>query len=85
MYSRRCFFPEYQDQGIGSAFLDIARQQARDRHYSELSLLCFDQNVGAKRLYERNGFIVFDRTPVVPHELIHYTGELSLMTAPISH
>lgn len=76
-------FPEYRGQGIGSEFLNIARKQAKKEGYNELSLLCFDQNVGAKRLYQRRGFKTSDRTPVVPHALIHYTGDILLMTAQV--
>ena len=76
-------FPEYRGQGIGSEFLNIAQKQAQREGYSELSLLCFDQNVGAKRLYQRRGFTTIDRTPVVPHDLIHYTGDILLMTAQV--
>lgn len=76
-------FPAFRGQGIGSQFLQIAHQQAAQNDFAELSLLCFEQNGGARRLYERNGFTTVDRTAVVPHHLIHYTGDLLLMTAPV--
>lgn len=73
-------FPEFRNQGLGTQLLTIARQQAKENGFSEVSLLCFEQNVDALRLYHRNGFKEIDRTPVVPHELIHYTGDVLLMT-----
>ena len=73
-------FPEFRGQGIGAELLALAHQQAQERGFEELSLLCFEQNAGAKRLYERHGFKVIDQTPVVPHPLIHHTGDLLLMT-----
>jgi ribosomal protein S18 acetylase RimI-like enzyme len=76
-------FPQFRGQGLGTQFLSIAREQAQVKGFRELSLLCFEQNTGAMRLYERNGFKVSDRAPVVPHELIHYTGDILLMTAPV--
>lgn len=76
-------FPDYRNQGVGTQFLSIARQQAKEKGYRELSLLCFEQNTGALRLYQRNGFKEIARTAVVPHELIHYTGDILLMTAPV--
>jgi ribosomal protein S18 acetylase RimI-like enzyme len=76
-------FPAFRGQGIGTQFLKQAHQQAASRGFAELSLLCFEQNVGALRLYQNQGFQVIDRTPVVPHPLIHYTGDLLLMTAPV--
>jgi ribosomal protein S18 acetylase RimI-like enzyme len=77
------FFPEFQGQGLGTKLLAIARSQAQDRGFNELSLLVFEQNTGAVRLYERNGFKTIDRAAVVPHKLIHYTGNVLLMTASV--
>lgn len=76
-------FPQYRGQGIGSRFLDLAADQARDRDLPSLSLLCFEQNVGALRLYKRRGFRILDRAAVVPHPLIHHTGDVLLMTKPV--
>ncbi|MBD2461393.1 N-acetyltransferase [Oscillatoria sp. FACHB-1407] len=76
-------FPAFRGQGTGTQFLKLAHQQAVNRGFSSLSLLCFEQNVGALRLYLSHGFQVIDRTPVVPHPLIHYTGDLLLMTAAV--
>lgn len=76
-------FPEYRGQGLGTRMLELARQQAYERGLEELSLIVFEQNEGAKRLYERHGFREVDRRPVVPHELIHYTGDALLMVAGV--
>lgn len=76
-------FPEFRVQGIGSHLLSIARQQAQEQGFPELSLLTFEQNERAVKLYKRNGFKVIESTAVVPHELIHYTGNILLMTAHI--
>ncbi len=76
-------FAEFRCQGIGTQFLEFATHQARTRNLPELSLLCFEQNVGAARLYERYGFRTINRAPVVPHPLIHYTGDILLMTKPV--
>jgi ribosomal protein S18 acetylase RimI-like enzyme len=76
-------FPEFRRQGIGTQFLTIAHQQAAERGLAELSLLCFEQNTGALRLYRRHEFRVIARAPVVPHPLIHYTGNILLMTTPV--
>jgi ribosomal protein S18 acetylase RimI-like enzyme len=63
--------------------LAIAHQQAAERNIQQLSLLCFEQNIGALRFYQRNGFQEIDRAKVVPHPLIHHTGDILLMTAPV--
>lgn len=76
-------FPEYRGQGLGTRMLELARHQAYQRGLDELSLIVFEQNAGAKRLYERHGFREVDRRPVVPHELIPYTGDALLMVAGV--
>lgn len=75
--------PDHQDRGLGTAFLEIARAQARERGLSTLSLIVFEQNTGATRLYDRLGYREVDRRPVVPHPDIEYTGEAILMTAEV--
>ena len=76
-------FPENRGNGLGTRMLELARQQAYQRGFDELSLIVFEQNAGAKRLYERYGFREVDRRPVVPHELIRYTGDALLMIAGV--
>lgn len=73
----------HRGQGIGRRLLEAARQRARALGQERLSLLCFAANTDARRLYEREGFSVIDRREVVPHPLIHHTGEVLLMTAPV--
>lgn len=76
-------FPDFRGQGIGTQLLSIARQQAQQQGFQELSLLAFEQNTRAIKLYERNGFTLIDYAPVVPHKLIRYVGNVLLMIAPI--
>ena len=81
--SAMAVFPEYRGKGLGTRILEIAKEEARDHGCQEVSLLVFGHNEGAIHLYERNGFGVIDRAPVVPHESIRYTGEVLLMTATV--
>ncbi len=76
-------FSEHRGTGLGTEMLKIAREKARQSGCRELSLLVFEQNKGVVKLYERNGFRVIDRTPVVPDKQIRYTSEVLLMTAPV--
>ena len=75
--------PRHRRQGLGRRFLAAARERARRLGCPALSLICLDQNEGAKRLYEREGFTTIDRRDVVPHPLIHATGTALLMTSPV--
>jgi ribosomal protein S18 acetylase RimI-like enzyme len=73
--------PGFRGRGVGTKMLSIAREQAHERGFDTLSLLVFEQNEAAVRLYERNGFEVAGRAPVVPHELIDHTGDVLLMAS----
>lgn len=69
----------HRGQGIGTQLLAEAERSARALGFSKLSLIVFEQNAGAKRLYERAGYHEKLRHAVVPHPLIHYTGDALLM------
>ncbi|MGB7292510.1 MAG: GNAT family N-acetyltransferase [Thermodesulfobacteriota bacterium] len=76
-------FPEHRGKGIGSKFLEIAEQQAKGLGLNQISLIVFEENRGAKRLYDRHGYYEIAREKVVPHELIHYAGHALLMVKDI--
>lgn len=48
--------PPHQGQGIGGALIEFAELWARDRDASSMVLAVFQDNTGARRLYERHGF-----------------------------
>ncbi|MGH6915244.1 MAG: GNAT family N-acetyltransferase, partial [Geminicoccales bacterium] len=73
----------FRGQGLGGRLLEAAWDRARSQGVRELSLLCFAGNTGARRLYERSGFVVVDWRPVVPHPMIRHTGDVLLMLAPV--
>lgn len=72
-------FPEYRGKGIGMKFLSLAEEQAKEKGFGKLSLIVFELNEGAKRLYDRHGYREVARERVVPHELLHYSGDALLM------
>lgn len=76
-------FPEYRGMGIGTKFLEIAQKKAKELNLPQLSLIVFEGNEGAKKLYERHGFRVTARERIVPHELIHHTGHALLMVKDV--
>ena len=45
-------YPDQQNRGVGTALLELAKE----RRPTGLRLQVFQQNVGARRLYERHGF-----------------------------
>ena len=69
----------HRGKGIGNALLAEAERSCRAHGLEKLSLIVFEQNVGARRLYERWGYVEKARHPIVPHPLIHYNGDALLM------
>ncbi|MEQ8321282.1 MAG: GNAT family N-acetyltransferase [Rhodospirillales bacterium] len=72
-------YDEYRGAGIGTRLLDFAYKRARAEGMKKISLICFEDNKGAYRLYEREGFQTRKRRPVEYHELIHHEGHAALM------
>lgn len=73
-------YPAYQGQGLGQLLMSRANMDCVREGLERISLLVFEQNLGAKALYDRLGFQVIDRRPVVPHPLIHFEGDVLLMS-----
>lgn len=73
---------DYRRQGIGKALMQIASEQALKQGYDRLSLVVFEENANALRLYESLGYETIDRAPIVPHPLIRCSGDALLMVAP---
>jgi ribosomal protein S18 acetylase RimI-like enzyme len=78
-------FPEFRCQGIGTQLMAIAEAKAIAKGFQKLSLIVFEQNMGAKRLYDRLGYREVAREAIAPHPLIHYTGDAILMVKTIGN
>lgn len=76
-------YPEHRGQGLGTKLMHIANDQARRKGFKTLSLVAFAKNEGSVRLYEKLGYQVVDHAPVIPHPLIHYSGEALLMVSKV--
>ena len=66
--------------GLGSRLLQVAEAQAADHGLDTMSLIVFEQNVGALRLYQRVGYKEVARRPLSPHPLLRFTGDALLVT-----
>jgi len=76
-------YSPYRGRGLGSRLLEIAHRQAHERGFTQMSLVVFEENAGAVRLYRSRGFEVVKRSPIIPHPLIHARGDALLMVAPV--
>lgn len=65
--------------GIGSRLMEQAERACRSHGLNKLSLIVFEQNAGAVRLYQRLGYVERMRRAVVPHPLIRHAGDALLM------
>jgi ribosomal protein S18 acetylase RimI-like enzyme len=72
-------YPDCRGGGIGNRLLERAMSDARQQGFAEASLVVFEQNSRAVALYGRLGFKIAARSPVVPHPLVHRTGDMLLM------
>ena len=49
--------PDRRGRGLGRQLLDLADDRARQLGHGEMSIIVSDANVGARRLYERCGYV----------------------------
>ena len=64
--------------------MQLAEEKAKALGLEKSSLIVFEQNQGATRLYERLGYKETARAKVVPHPLIHFDGDAILMVKQLS-
>jgi len=78
-------FPGFRGGGIGTRLMAAATERARSLGLSRLSLICFEKNAGAMRLYSRLGFEELARRPIVPHPTLHYAeGDAVLLACGVA-
>ena len=58
-------YPEFRGQGIGTHLLVAADKQAAESGSNGLSIIVSDANTGARRLYERQGYVEQASRPMV--------------------
>lgn len=76
-------FPESRNLGIGTSLLDIAHQLAQAEGCDILSIEVFEQNEGAVRLYQRQGFDIIESRPIIPHPCYPYDTNVVLLTRKV--
>jgi ribosomal protein S18 acetylase RimI-like enzyme len=59
-------YAPWRNKGVGSALLEVAQRKAQETAASGVALITEDINAGARRLYERRGYAVSAKRPMVP-------------------
>lgn len=78
-----CLLPDSRGKGVGTILLDFAKHTATKQGLSRVSLRVFSANTGAVRLYQKAGFEITGRRPVIAHPDIQVTGEVYLMSCVV--
>ena len=73
---------EHRGKGYGARLLTIAEQIASDVPAAGLSIIVSDANTGARRLYERCGFGLVAREPMVNDDWVSEGQNWLLLTKP---
>ena len=76
---------ELRSRGLGGKLLARVERQARDRGLARVSLICFEANTGAMRLYANSGYREQDRRAIVAHPSLHYSdGDAVLLVKDVA-
>lgn len=77
-------YDPHRGTGIGSNLMDCVEGLAIARGCRGVSLICFERNEGAMRLYLRRGYREIGRRPLVPHPALRYAGgDAVLLARPV--
>lgn len=76
-------FPESRGLGAGTRLMGLAESMAHEAGVAGLSLIVAEENAGAKRLYQRLGYRVEARAPIVPWPGAAHGGDWLLMVRPL--
>ncbi len=75
---------QHRNAGIGLALMEAVNQRAKNLSLPRISLIVFERNEGALRLYRRLGYQELDRRSVVPHRALRYhDGDVLLLAREI--
>jgi len=64
-------YAEHRGKGFANELLRVAEMLASDSHIDNMSLIASDANAGARRLYEKNGYVEHATRPMVKEDWQH--------------
>ena len=71
--------PLWRQRGMARILMQMAEERAREKGLRKLSLIVFEANTIAYPFYLRQGYRERMRKTIIPHPLIHYTGDALLL------
>ncbi len=74
---------EYRGQGIGSRLMLLAESLAVESAATTTSLIVAEENLPARKLYEKLGYTITARRPIVPYPACPHSGDWVLMKKSI--
>ena len=77
-------FENYRGRGIGGRLMSLALERARESGANTLSLIVAQENQGAFRLYQREGYTPGESRPVIPFPGGSFAGDWVLMTRRVT-
>ena len=76
-------FPEHRGRGYGTRLLALAEDIARDQELPAMSIIVSSGNEGARRLYERTGYVETARRAIVKDGWDCDSAEWVLLVKPL--
>ncbi|MGA0935394.1 MAG: GNAT family N-acetyltransferase [Pseudohongiellaceae bacterium] len=71
--------PGWRRRGIARILMQMAEEKCREKGLPALSLIVLEGNTIAYEFYQRLGYRETMRKLIIPHPLIHYTGDALLL------
>lgn len=73
-------YPDHRGKGFGTRLLRLSEELARKEGRRSMSIIVADANTGARRLYERCGYIETARRPIVKEDWVNPGENWVLLT-----
>ncbi|WP_378954044.1 GNAT family N-acetyltransferase [Pelosinus sp. sgz500959] len=74
---------KFRGQGVGSKLIALTKEKAKENGYQQLSLMVMNENITARRAYERNQFQIVKHIDVKEHPLIPNKGGIYLLVSDV--
>jgi len=77
-------YPEYRNRGVGTALMENVDSLARGAGCTMSCAEVFEENCGALRFYQRLGYHVIEKRPVIEHRCHQNHGRILLLVREVA-